>query len=179
MGLFDRLKNAISPNDEGNYDDDYGDDEIYSGGVDQNSMPQAPHGGFYGARDPYAENQNPYGGGYSPEAARGAVPNVNISAMGDGASSVEIKIHKPESYDDVKAIADHLLNGKTIMLNLEGTNREISRRLIDFLNGIVYAIDGNLRRAANSMFVITPSNVSISGEQERDQSKQNNQNNFF
>ncbi len=95
----------------------------------------------------------------SDRAARPS--NVSVSS----GSSIEMKVVKPDRLEAVTQIADHLLNRKTILLNLEDTNRETARRLIDFLNGVAYAINGNLKKVANCTYVITPSNVDVSGEQ--------------
>jgi cell division inhibitor SepF len=76
--------------------------------------------------------------------------------------SVELKVVKPEDYQNVNQIADHLINRKTVILNLEETNKETARRLIDFLAGVAYAIQGQIERVSDRTFVITPSNVAIS-----------------
>ena len=81
------------------------------------------------------------------------------------AGSIEMKVVKPDSLDSVSQIADHLLDRRTILLNLEDTNRETARRLVDFLQGVAYAINGTLKKVANCTYVITPSNVDVSGEQ--------------
>lgn len=81
-----------------------------------------------------------------------------------GASALELKVVRPETYDAVGKIADHLLNRRTVVLNLEATNKETAKRLIDFLSGVAYSINGNIRRVATNTFVITPSNVGITGE---------------
>ncbi len=81
--------------------------------------------------------------------------------------AIELKVVKPERYGNVKQIADHLLNKRTIVLNLESTNKETAKRLLDFLSGVAYSIDGQLKRVATNTFVITPSNVDVSGEQMR------------
>lgn len=84
----------------------------------------------------------------------------------DGGSSVlELKVVRPESYKSVGQIADHLLNRCTVVLNLEAAEKETARRIVDFLNGVAYSIDGQIKPVANNTFVITPKNVSISGEQ--------------
>lgn len=84
----------------------------------------------------------------------------------DGGSSVlELKVVRPESYKAVGQIADHLLNRCTVVLNLEAAEKETARRIVDFLNGVAYSIDGQIKPVANNTFVITPKNVSISGEQ--------------
>ena len=71
---------------------------------------------------------------------------------------------KPERFDDASAIADHLNEKRTVVLNLESANRDVARRLIDFLSGVAYANGGQLKRVANSTFIITPYNVSITGD---------------
>lgn len=96
--------------------------------------------------------------------------NVSVSS----GSSIEMKVVKPDRLDSVTQIADHLLDRKTILLNLEDTNRETARRLIDFLNGVAYAINGNLKKVANCTYVITPSNVDVSGEQIADSQESGN-----
>ncbi len=81
----------------------------------------------------------------------------------DGAA-LELKVVKPERYDTVPQIADHLLNRRTVVLNLEVTNKETSRRIIDFLSGVAYAIDGRLSKVAVNTYIITPANINVSGE---------------
>ena len=92
-----------------------------------------------------------------PAAPQGGFGGVNL-----GASSIELKVVKPENFEDVVAIADHLLNRRTIVLNLEATTKEVSRRMIDFFSGVAYAIDGQIKRVANATYIITPSNVDVS-----------------
>ena len=86
--------------------------------------------------------------------------NVSVSS----GSSIEMVVVKPEKLETVTQIADYLVDRKTILLNLEETNKETARRLIDFLNGVAYAINGDLRKVATNTYVITPSNVELSGE---------------
>lgn len=86
------------------------------------------------------------------------------SFAGGSGGTLELKVVRPEGYDAAPTIADHLLNGRTVVLNLEATSKETARRLIDFLSGIAYSINGSLRRVANNTFVITPNNVDVSGE---------------
>ena len=76
---------------------------------------------------------------------------------------VEVLV-KPERFEDASTIADHLNNKRTVVLNLESTNKEVSRRLVDFLSGVAYANNGQIKRVANSTFIITPYNVDIMGD---------------
>ena len=95
--------------------------------------------------------------------------NYNQSNMSlDGA--IELKVVKPERFESVSQIADHLLSRRTVVLNLENTNKETERRLIDFLSGVAYSINGQLKKIASNAYVITPDNVDVSGEQLRERS---------
>ena len=85
---------------------------------------------------------------------------VHINAT----TQLEVVLVKPEAYADGSIVADHLINRRTVVLNLESTNKEVSRRLLDFLSGVAYAIDGQIKRVANSTFIITPYNVGVVGD---------------
>lgn len=80
-------------------------------------------------------------------------------------AALQLKVVKPESYDDVTQIATHLLEGKTVVLNLENTNKETARRLIDFLSGVVFSIQGHFKNVAVNTFIITPHDVDVTGDQ--------------
>jgi cell division inhibitor SepF len=104
------------------------------------------------ARNDSVKNDNAY-----TRAVRGdSTPSSSV---------LELKVVRPESYAAVGQIADHLLNRCTVVLNLEATEKDTARRIVDFLNGVAYSIDGQIKPVANNTFVITPKNVSISGEQ--------------
>lgn len=83
--------------------------------------------------------------------------NFNLSQM-------QVVLVKPDRFDDVTTIADHLNDKKTVVLNLEACERDVSRRIIDFLSGVAYANHGNIRKVAVSTFIIVPTDVDVSGE---------------
>ncbi len=89
---------------------------------------------------------------------RNRVVNIHATAQ------LQVVLVKPERFDDASTIADHLLSKRTVVLNLESTNKEVSRRLIDFLSGVAYANNGQIKRVANSTFIITPYNVDFMGD---------------
>ncbi len=87
-------------------------------------------------------------------------------------SALEMKVIKPERFEAVTQIGDHLLARRTVVLNLEDTNKETIRRIIDFCSGVAFAIEGQIKRVANSTYIITPKNVDVSGDQpDREESK--------
>ena len=67
-------------------------------------------------------------------------------------------------YTSASTIADHLNNKRTVVLNLESTNKDIARRLLDFLSGVAYANEGKIKKVAISTYIITPYNVDILGD---------------
>lgn len=85
---------------------------------------------------------------------------VNINAT----TQLKVVLVKPEHFEDASAIADHLNEKRTVVLNLESTNKDIARRLVDFLSGVAYANNGQIKRVANSTFIITPYNVDVMGD---------------
>lgn len=84
---------------------------------------------------------------------------------GISSAALEMKVVKPERFDEVRQIGEHLLARRTVVLNLEDTNKETTKRIIDFLCGVVFAIDGQVKKVANATYVVTPKNVDVSGEQ--------------
>ncbi len=121
------------------------DDEIY-GGED-----------YYNREEDDAEEIST---GRKSEPYTGRTAKVTAVA----GSSIEMKVVTPSSYDSVTQIADLLLSHKTVLLNLEKTNRETAKRLIDFLSGVAYALSGEVQKVADNTYAITPSNVAVSKE---------------
>ncbi|MBQ7847828.1 MAG: cell division protein SepF [Clostridia bacterium] len=99
-----------------------------------------------------------------PAPVKSAPSAGHTKTSAGSANALELKVVRPETFESAPAIADHLINRCTVVLNLEATNKETAKRLIDFLSGVAYSIDGSVRRVATNTFVITPSNVGISGE---------------
>lgn len=85
---------------------------------------------------------------------------VNIHAT----AKLQVVLFKPEKFgEETRSIADELLKMHTIVLNLEDTNEEAERRIIDFLSGVAYANGGQIKKVATDTFVITPYNVDLTG----------------
>lgn len=79
-------------------------------------------------------------------------------------SQFKVVIMQPENFDDAQEICDHLKNKKPIVINLENLEKEDAQRIIDFLSGSVYALDGNIQKISNGIFIIVPYNVDIMGD---------------
>ena len=81
-----------------------------------------------------------------------------------GQQGMEVCVIKPSAIEDELEITDTLLNGRTVVINMEGLNVEIAQRIIDFTSGATYAMRGNLQKISNYIFLATPNGVDISGD---------------
>ncbi len=136
-GFVDKFKRLWdAPDDE--YDTDY-DEYGYAEEEDQ---------------DDYEEVTS-----YSSPSRRNKVVNISATAK------LQVAIFKPERFgEETRAIADELIKTHTVVLNLEETNKDMSRRIIDFLSGVAYAHRGKIKRVASSTFIIIPNNVDLTGD---------------
>ena len=134
MGLLDDLKKWAHP--YGDEDDDY-DTEF-----DEMSR-----------REAQAEERRA-----SSDDRRGKVVNIHATTQ------LKVVLVKPERFENASEIADHLKEKRTVVVNLESTNKEIARRLIDFLSGVAYAGEGKIKKVAANTYIITPYSVDIMGD---------------
>lgn len=102
------------------------------------------------------ENRNEYNN--YRDSSKNKVVNINATTQ------LKVILVKPEHFEDASTIADHLNEKRTVVLNLESTNKDVARRLVDFLSGVAYANNGQIKRVANSTFIITPYNVDVMGD---------------
>lgn len=77
---------------------------------------------------------------------------------------VQVVLVKPDRFDDMPSVADHLNAGKTVVLNLEDASSEVARRMVDFLSGATYANGGNMKKVAKNTFLIAAHGVGVAGE---------------
>ena len=89
---------------------------------------------------------------------QGKVVNIHSQAQ------VKVVIMQPESMDDARDICDHLKNKKPVIINMEDLAKETAQRIIDFLSGSIYALEGNIQRVSASIFFIAPNNIDIMGD---------------
>ena len=149
MGLMDELKKLTRPYNEEDVDEyDYDEEEDE---LDPEPEPApAPRRSAFSASETPANNNRRSG------PAR--VVNLNNN------SAMQVILVKPDRFDTVSEIADHLRDKKAIVLNLESTNKDVARRLVDFLSGVAYALDGKIKKVAISTYILTPYNVEIVGD---------------
>ena len=122
------------------------------------------------ARPPYEdEDDDDYGDFVEParretfdrpkaDDRRGKVVNIHATTQ------LKVVLVKPERFENASEIADHLKDKRTVVLNLESTNKDVARRLIDFLSGVAYAGEGKIKKVAANTYLITPYSVDIEGD---------------
>ena len=146
MGILDEFKRLAHP-----YEDE--DEEEFEDDFDVSPRPVE--------RRERSRNTEPvYNSPAMEENERRSNKVVNIRA----ATQLQVVLVKPEKFEDASAIADHLREKRTVVLNLESTHKEIARRLLDFLSGVAYANEGKIKKVAISTYIITPYNVDILGD---------------
>ena len=92
-------------------------------------------------------------------ASRNKVVNINATAK------LQVGIFKPERFgDETRSIAEELMKTNTVVLNLEDTNKDMARRILDFLSGVAFANQGKIKRVATNTYIIIPSNVDLTGD---------------
>lgn len=94
------------------------------------------------------------------EAERRSSKIVNLSAT----TKLQVVLVKPERFENVTEIADHLRDRRSVVLNMEKTPKEVARRILDFLAGVSYANEGKIKKIAVSTYIITPYNVDLMGD---------------
>jgi cell division inhibitor SepF len=146
MGIFDEFKRLAHPYEDEETDDFDEFSEVPARPERRERTERAPRTDSYAA--PAVEEE------------RRSNKVVNIRA----ATQLQVVLVKPEKFEDASAIADHLREKRTVVLNLESTNKEIARRLLDFLSGVAYANEGKIKKVAISTYIITPYNVDILGD---------------
>ena len=150
MGIFDEFKRLAHPYEDED-EDDYDDFDVSPRPVERRERPseRAPRDSGYSSYSSTANDDD-----------RRSNKVVNIRA----ATQLQVVLVKPERFEDASSIADHLREKRTVVLNLESTNGEIARRLLDFLAGVSYANEGKIKKVAISTYIITPYNVDILGD---------------
>lgn len=106
----------------------------------------------------YTEEENEE----QPEV-RTPAPSQKTTNIGSNAA-LEMKVVKPERFDSAVGIGEHLLARRTVVINFEETNKETIRRILDFLGGVVFAIEGNIKKVSDATYIVTPKNVDVSAD---------------
>ena len=89
----------------------------------------------------------------------------SVGPPGNGRSDVRVHLVIPKSFNDAQDVADKFKDSIPVIINLQGSENDLSKRLIDFASGLTYALDGGMQRIADKVFLLTPRNVEVSAEE--------------
>ena len=164
MGFMDELKKLARPyaEDDDDFEDEFELEERPRASRASTAARPAPRTSSY---DDVLEDLN-------AGSSRSAAP-ASTSRRESGNSKVlnihtttqmQVVLVKPDRFDNVSDIAEHLRSKHAVVLNLEATNKDVARRLVDFLSGCAYALDGKIKKIAISTYIITPYNMDIIGD---------------
>ena len=142
MGFMDELKKILHPYD----DEDYDYEEDFEEPVKESRSPFEERREDRRSEDRRSEDRH------------NKVVNIHATTQLKGV------LVKPERFENASEIADHLKEKRTVVLNLESTNKDVARRLIDFLSGVAYAGEGKIKKVAANTYIITPYSVDIMGD---------------
>ena len=142
MGFMDELKKIIHPYDDEDYD--YEDD----------------------FEEPSRDSRSPFDDRKEDRRSeeRRADDRHNKVVNIHATTQLKVVLVKPERFENASEIADHLKEKRTVVLNLESTNKDVARRLIDFLSGVAYAGEGKIKKVAANTYIITPYSVDLMGD---------------
>lgn len=167
MGVLDKFLDIMKLSD----DDDYDDDDFFDDDYDDDYDDKPAKKSFF--KRSSKKYDDDYEDGYDePVEAPRSKPSHAVSnkvtpmrqPARRGGGNMEVCVIKPTSVEDSREITETLLSGRTVILNLEGLDLEIAQRIIDFTSGATFAISGNLQKISNYIFLVTPTNVDISGD---------------
>ncbi len=153
MGIFEELKRIAKPFDD--EEDDEGFDEfdtMGTGRLDRSELKAKPL--VRADTTALFDTDRPK----APERRSNKVVNIHTTTQ------LQVVLVKPDRFENASEIADHLREKRTVVLNMEQTSKEVSRRILDFLAGAAYAQEGKVKKVALSTYIITPYNVDILGD---------------
>lgn len=155
MGVFDKFLDIMKLNDEDDYDDDFYDDDF-------DDYEDKPRKSLFKKEKETYDDFDAQPEKHSRQSSK--VTPMRQQPSNKHSAGMEVCVVKPTSVDDSREITETLLDSRTVILNLEGLDLEIAQRIIDFTSGATFAISGNLQKISNYIFLVTPTNVDISGD---------------
>lgn len=152
MSITDKFLNLMKLNDDDDYDEEYDEDEY-----------EAPKKNRFSKKsydddiEDYTEKE------VSKPTSRQKQVKPKVIPM-RSKNGMEVCVIKPATIEDGREITNTLVSGRAVILNLEGIHVELAQRIIDFTSGSCFAIDGNMQKVSNYIFIATPPSVEISGD---------------
>lgn len=153
MGVMDKFLDVLHLNNE---EEDYDEDDFYDEGEIIDNTVRKPM--------PIVRNENDYDEPVERNRKQSQKVTPIRSVKKNTGNGMEVCVIRPASVEEAREITETLLANRTVVLNLDGLDVDVAQRIIDFASGSTYAINGNLQKISNYIFIITPACVDISGD---------------
>lgn len=170
MSFIDNILDKMGLSDDDYEDDFYEDEEFEDEEISRKSAKKSParNNDYDDFDDDFEDKKMNKGRTVKPNSKVTSFNSRTTGKKGSAASAMpagmEVCVMKPTTVEDAREITETLLDGKTVVLNLEGLDIDIAQRIIDFTSGSCFAISGNLQKISSYIFIITPQNVDIFGD---------------
>ncbi len=154
MSLWDNIKKFTQPYSDDEYEDEYEDDtnDSYED-AEEEATPRSRRTSPFAADAPSSESS------FRPSTTSGFSGQV----VGSGSNKQEVVLFHAKAFNDAAKAADELRNRKAVILNMENMDKSLTRRVVDFLSGSVYALDGKVKKIAQSTYFFCPHNMDVVG----------------
>lgn len=180
---IDKFMNILSLNDPD--DDDYDNDDLFDDEIDlvepkpvrqpkpkkeKPAPPRTPQASYGSTAKSQAaasyeeEDDYDYGASYVKKPRPRTVSGSNNKVVSMNGRGSEVYVIKPQEFNEAQTVTDFLKDGKTIVINMEGIELNAAQRIIDFIGGACYALDGSLQAISSNIFIAAPQDIEVSGD---------------
>ena len=160
MSFWDNVKKFAQPYDDEEFDD-YDDEELDTYEEPEQEAPRTRR------PSPFSSSASaPAATAAAPAAATAAAPSFGGQILSMSSNKQEVVLFHAKTFDDAAKAVDELCKRKAIILNMENVDKSLTRRVVDFLSGAVYALDGRVKKVAQSTYLFCPHNMDVTGDLE-------------
>ena len=160
MSFWDNVKKFAQPYDDEEFDD-YDDEELDTYEEPEQEAPRTRR------PSPFSSSASaPAATAAAPAAATAAAPSFGGQVLSMSSNKQEVVLFHAKTFDDAAKAVDELCKRKAIILNMENVDKSLTRRVVDFLSGAVYALDGRVKKVAQSTYLFCPHNMDVTGDLE-------------
>ena len=164
MSFWDNVKKFAQPYSDDEYEDDY-DEELTD--YEEEAQEPAPRGR---RTSPFASAVQSSSSDYSANTSS-STGSFNGQVLNMSSGKQEVVLFHAKTFDDAAKAADELRRRKAVILNMENVDKSLTRRVVDFLSGSVYALDGRVKKVAQCTYLFCPHNMDVVGDLENIQSE--------
>jgi len=158
--MFDKILGKLGLDGGDYYDDDMNDEEAYDDGDDfyDDEPRKSSRASLFNGRANDSDDTD------KSSSRFGGRKDKVVPMQSSRRSGLEVCVIRPQSIEDAREITDTLKDGKAVVLNLEGVRVEVAQRIIDFVSGSCYAINGNIKPISDTIVIVTPEDIDITGD---------------